>query len=147
MIPIYGPFIVDPNVPVALLAFDDKCLFVLRRSLQDESARKEYGLLEFIDVRAYRSRARTCGNVPDVDDASIDWWTMQLEESDYLTASRLGDPQRSATALASHRHFVVVDGNHRAFDLVARSARVRALHGPLALDIRDVLEDDNWHVG
>jgi hypothetical protein len=46
-------------------------------------------------------------------------------------SASLCDAQRSPSDLKSHRHFIVLDGDRRAVDVVARSVSLKAVEGQL----------------
>lgn len=144
MIPLLGPFVPDPNVTSLALAHDDRVWIVRRRAVHDESAGATHGVIVFEDVLAYRVRAREGGAVPDTrEELAAGWWALVLSQSTYLDEVRAAYATRPADALTTHAHFVVPDGNNRAFDVVARAAAVRSVDGPLGVDLTRVFRDDD----
>jgi len=143
MKPIYGPFVPDPNVSTAVLSFDDKVWCLVRELVEDERARGRCGVVELRDVRVFRCRARHPGTTPDDVDFEIamDWWALELEDSDFARNSSTEDSQRESSALSMHRHFVVRDGNHRAIDIFAREAVVHILNSTAGVDFNLLFED------
>lgn len=73
-----------------------------------------------------------------------DSWVLELDDSPFLTDCRANDAQRTADALSRHRHFIVLDGNHRVIDVVAVTAHLREHRGGLTLDVARAIEDDDW---
>lgn len=141
---IAGPFFPDQNVSVLITSFDDLLWIVLRRALHDATDDVQYGILEFRDVRMFRSRFRVLGVLPDVDDIPpAGWWAVEIDKSDFLKDAIDNDPQRSARALSSHKHFVVPDGSNRAIDIIARDVSARATRDRLTLDLQSLIEGDD----
>lgn len=144
---IVGPFAADPNVATPTLLVDDRLWCFIRRAHFDVSGLAQYGVIEFEDVRTYRCRMRTNGEHPDCEDTpASNWWALQLDSSAYAAQCAASDVQRSAAVLGGHSHFVVVDGNHRAIDVYARSVSVRSVDGPLVIDIKRLVEDERSSV-
>jgi hypothetical protein len=127
---ISGPFLADPNVHVIILSMDDRLWIVNRRAVQDEPTLSMFGLLEFVDVRAYR--VRPGGEYLDSTPGS---WATEVPNSEYWDQVVGADEQRDRAALAQHKHYAVRDGNHRTVDVIAREARVRALAGDVLSEI------------
>jgi len=123
---IDGPFHVDPNIRALLLHWDDQACVLRLGALHDPRAQDQIAALLFTDVRALTLRG---GDTPFdywVGDIIEDGWAIQLDATEYLARARRDDVQRAAESLQEHYHFVVPDGNHHAFDIVARSCAVAA---------------------
>jgi len=142
---IRGPFIPDPNISTPEVSFEDRMWCIVRKALQDKSVTTEYGVVELADVRAYRCRARATGVPPDVEgELPVNWWALQLEESEFAGHCAASDQQRRSDLLSGHRHFIVLDGNHRAIDIFARSAEARAVETSMVLDVQRLIEEGEW---
>jgi hypothetical protein len=125
-----GPFVPDTNVSGALLFFEDTLIVINRRLLQGDPAEPGFGMLQFTDVRAHRVRNEGL-NLERPPSA----WALELSESDYLRDVVQCDEQRTAEALSRHKHYLVVDGNHRTVDVVARDVTISVIAGPLISEL------------
>lgn len=139
-----GPFSIDSNVSNMFFIFDGTIWCILRKCISDATS-SEYGMVQLEDVRSYRSRERTFGEVPDTElEVPKNCWFIEQENSIFLDHARASDPQRSANDLSAHRHFVLFDGSSRVLDVVARAATLRQRNGPLRVDISALIEVDDF---
>jgi len=66
---------------------------------------------------------------------------MEVLDSEYLRHVIDEDEQRTAEALASHRHYMVNDGNHRCVDVIARELNLAAVEGPILPELRRLMSE------
>jgi hypothetical protein len=135
-----GPFLIDPNVSVALVACDGS-LWCIFRSARWAAPAAMWGVVEFDDVRAYCCRPADKEAVKG-DPVAPDAWVIEVSGSQFLAETRRNDQQRSVADLGAHRHFIVLDGNHREIDVVARGLSIRSV-STLSVDLAELFSGES----